>query len=72
MSNGYSDELTIDRIDVNGNYKPSNCRWKTMKEQVRNRTMTKKANYNGKNISIGEIAEIEGISYQKAYDKYKK
>lgn len=37
MSHGYSDELTIDRIDVNGNYEPSNCRWATISEQCHNK-----------------------------------
>jgi hypothetical protein len=37
MANGYADGLSIDRIDVNGNYDPSNCRWATMMEQRHNR-----------------------------------
>lgn len=37
MQSGYSDSLTIDRIDVNGNYEPGNCRWITIQEQQRNR-----------------------------------
>ena len=37
LANGYSDELTLERIDVNGNYEPSNCTWIPMSEQYKNK-----------------------------------
>lgn len=41
LSHGYSDDLTLERVNVNGNYEPSNCKWIPMKEQYKN----KQSNY---------------------------
>ena len=62
LENGYADELSIDRIDPNGDYEPSNCRWVAMKEQQRNRRSNKMLEFNGKTLSVAEWAEITGIS----------
>lgn len=63
VQNGYDDKLTIDRIDVNGNYEPSNCRWITMKEQSVNRRGSIKVIFHEKEIPIVQLVKEVGIKY---------
>lgn len=60
-TNGYTDKLTLDRKDVEGNYTPENCRWATMKEQQNNRRNNHYVELNGISHTITEWSEILGI-----------
>lgn len=62
MNNGYKDNLTIDRINVNGNYEPNNCRWVTMKIQNNNRRNNHYITYNNETHTVAEWASIKNIS----------
>lgn len=61
MANGYSDDLTIDRIDVNSNYCPENCRWATEKEQSNNKRNNHLLTYNGKTQTLQQWSNEVGI-----------
>lgn len=61
INNGYKDNLTIDRIDVNGDYCPENCRWATYKEQANNRRNNRFLFYDGHKFTVSELAEKYGI-----------
>lgn len=67
LENGYQDNLTIDRIDVNGNYEPTNCRWVTMKIQQNNRSNNRILEYKGQKKTITEWANYCGLSYRNLY-----
>lgn len=59
--NGYKEGLTIDRIDVNGDYCPENCRWATREEQARNKTTTVWVEFNGEKLSVADWARRLGM-----------
>ena len=61
INNGYSDTLTLDRIDVNKDYYPENCRWVTRHEQALNRRTTYQITYKGETKTFFEWSQIVGI-----------
>lgn len=61
IENGYKDGLTIDRIDVNGNYEPSNCRLITHREQQYNTTRNRRYTFQGETLTVTEWANRTGI-----------
>lgn len=62
IHNGYSKDLTLDRINNDGNYEPQNCRWATRLEQANNTRKCKKITCNGETHSENEWSRILGIS----------
>lgn len=72
INNEYSDKLTIDRIDVNGNYEPSNCRWATLKEQANNKRDTLYLTYNGETLPFETMCKKYHVNYHTAYIRFKK
>lgn len=61
---GYSPHLTLERIDVNGNYCAQNCKWATYKEQGINKRNNRVVTYQGKTQTISEWSKETGISFQ--------
>ena len=64
---GYNDSLTIDRINPNGNYEPSNCKWSDLYEQANNKRNNVKLSYNGQTKTVAEWSRAIGIKAETIY-----
>ncbi|MFI7073620.1 hypothetical protein [Micromonospora sediminicola] len=62
MGSTFRPELSLERIDVNGDYEPGNCRWATRKEQHRNKRNTRQVAWLGRTLTVGEWSEILGVN----------
>lgn len=63
INNGWSKELTIDRIDTNGNYCPKNCRWANVETQMNNMTKNHYIEYNGDTYTLSTLSKHLNIPY---------
>lgn len=66
-ANGYAKNLTLDRIDTDGDYSPSNCRWRTREQQTRNRRVTVRVKFQGKWVTVPEAAQALGWNNDRIY-----
>lgn len=71
-SSGYAPGCTIDRIDVNGNYCPENCRWATVEVQANNKRNNIVVEVNGKTKTIAQLAKETRIPYATLWGRHKR
>lgn len=71
-NNGYEENLTLDRKNVEKNYSPNNCRWVDWKTQANNRTNNRRFQFKGESKTLAELAKEHHISYKILNDRINK
>lgn len=69
LNSGYEQNLTIDRIDNNGDYEPSNCKWSSAKEQANNRRSNILFAYKGKVQNLKTWCEELSLNYKSVWSR---
>lgn len=72
IANGYRDDLTIDRINVNGEYCPENCRWVTPADQQRNKRNNRYYEYKGESKLLQGWADEFGVTRSMLWSKIRR
>ena len=72
LENGYSDSLSIERIDVDGNYEPNNCTWITMKKQANNKRNTIRISFEGEEKTLCDLSRESNIKRETILKRYSK
>lgn len=71
LTHGYSETLSIDRIDVNGNYEPPNCRWTSQKTQTNNTSANRRVVFQGKEYTVAQFSEFLNYNYSTVRNRLK-
>ena len=69
MGRAPSPQHSLDRIDNNGNYEPTNCRWATRQEQAQNKQNNHNVWYKGELLPLTTICDLYGVSYSLVYKR---
>lgn len=69
LNNGYKEDLTIERIDVNGDYSPENCTWIPISKQAFNTTRNLYIEYKGKRVRLKTLCDDLGLNYNRTFSR---